>query len=377
MAIIISYSQCYPQKKSCTPLLYYMGKLLYKDWLKPKKSVQIHLICWCIFIIYEVSILKLMALDYQPFFFYVLYYTLNICLFYFHSLVLLKRGTTNTRNDFWRLPLFFLAELLVYFLISITISYGLSSLENELFYKKFLTTRVIAGSVWRGIYFILYASAYYLLFSYNDKKRKELTQTIENEQLKNEVLRAEQDFLRAQINPHLLFNTLSFIKYAAKKKPEEANEAIMRLSGIMGFALENNSQTILVSKELEQVENIIKLNQLRFNHTLHINYIISLANDQATIIPIILLTLVENIFKHGNLLDKDYPAEIRVESTDELLIIRTSNLPNYDMSVESGKKGLANISSRLEQFYKNNYKFSHGLKGRLFEIALVINLKGH
>jgi len=372
---MISYSQCYSQKKSFTPLLYYMRKLLYKGWFKPTNSVRIHLICWCIFIAYEVSILKLMSLDYQPFFYYLLYYSLNICLFYFHSRILLKRGTTNTRNDFWRLPLFFLLELLVYFLISMIISYGLSSLQNELFYKRFLNTRAIAGSLWRGIYFILYGSAYYLLFSYNDKKRKELNQTIENEQLKNELLRAEQDFLRAQINPHLLFNTLSFIKYAAKKKPEEANEAIMRLSGIMGFALENNGQTILVSKELEQVENIIKLNQLRFNHTLHINYIINLTNDQATIIPIILLTLVENIFKHGNLLEKDHPAEIRVESTKEHLIIKTSNLPNYDMNVESSKTGLANIISRLDQFYKNNYKFTYGLTTKnQFQTELVITL---
>ncbi|QNK61932.1 sensor histidine kinase [Pedobacter sp. PAMC26386] len=352
-----------------------MLRLLYKDWLKPSKSVQIHIICWCIFIVYEVSILKLMSLDYQPFFFYVLYYTLNICLFYFHSRILLKKGTTNTRNDLWRLPLFFLLELFVYFSISVAIGYCLSSLQNELFYKKFFTTRVIAGSVWRGVYFIIYSSAYYLLFSYNEKRQKELTQTIENEQLKNKLLRAEQDFLRAQINPHLLFNTLSFIKYAAKKKPEEADEAIMRLSGIMGFALENNSQTILVSKELEQVENIIQLNQLRFNHTLYINYTPRLINKQVTIIPIIILTLVENIFKHGNLLDKDYPAEILVESTDDYLLVQTINLPNYDKSVSSGKTGLSNINSRLDQFYKTNYKFSQTMTDKLFKVELIIKLK--
>jgi len=65
---------------------------------------------------------------------------------------------------------------------------------------------------------MLLATGYYILLNYNDKKEKTMTQAIENEKLKNDVLRAEQDFLRAQINPHLLFNTLSFIKYAAKKK---------------------------------------------------------------------------------------------------------------------------------------------------------------
>jgi len=315
-----------------------------------------------------------MSLDYRPFIYYALYYTLNICLFYFHSLVLLKRGSTNTRTDLWRLPLFFILELIAYFIIAMIISLCLSKLKPAIFYKSVFTITIIAGTVWRGVNFIIYSSAYYLLFSYTDKKRRELTQTIENEQLKNELLRAEQDFLRAQINPHLLFNTLSFIKYAAKKKPEEANEAIMRLSGIMGFALDNNSQTILVTKELEQVENIIQLNQLRFNHTLFIEYITKLKNDQVTIIPIILLTLVENVFKHGNLLDKDYPAEIRVESTDEYLILQTSNLPNHDRNVISSKTGLANINLRLKQFYKENYQFSHGMMADLFRVEIKIKL---
>lgn len=339
------------------------------------KEVRIHIICWVIFILYEISILKLMRLDYQPSMTYVLYYTLNISLFYFHALIVLKRGTINTKADYWRLPIFIALELIVHYCLAISISWILIEQKSAIQFKTVFSVKAVAGTVWRGIYFILYSTAYYLLFSYNDKRRRELVQTIENEQLQNELLRAEQDFLRAQINPHLLFNTLSFIKYAAKKKPEEANEAIMRLSSIMGFALENNSQTILVSKELEQVENIIKLNQLRFNHTLHINYVTQLNNAQVTIIPIILLTLVENVFKHGNLLNKDYPAEIRVESTDEYLTIQTSNLPNYDSNVESGKTGLANITSRLDQFYKNNYKFSHEMAGNLFKVELALTLK--
>lgn len=341
----------------------------------PIKEVRIHIICWVIFILYEISILKLMQLDYQPSITYVLYYTLNISLFYFHALIVLKRGTTNTRADFWRIPIFIALELIVHYFLAISISWILTEQKFAIEFKTIFSVKAVAGTVWRGIYFILYSSAYYLLFSYNDKRRKELVQTIENEQLQNDLLRAEQDFLRAQINPHLLFNTLSFIKYAAKKKPEEANEAIMRLSSIMGFALENNSQTIPVAKELEQVENIINLNQLRFNHTLHINYITQLNNAQATIIPIVILTLVENVFKHGNLLDKDYPAEIRIESTTEYLTIQTSNLPNYDSNVESGKTGLVNITSRLDQFYKNNYKFSHEMAGKLFKVELVLKLK--
>lgn len=232
--------------------------------------------------------------------------------------------------------------------------------------------KYISTNFYRGIYFALYGTGYYFLINYLRKQEKTLTQAVENERLQNELLRAEQDFLRAQINPHLLFNTLSFIKYAAKTNPDEANEAIMRLSGIMGFALDNNTETILLTKELEQVENIIGLNQLRFNHTLNIDYVKKLENTQATIIPIILLTLVENIFKHGNLMEKKYPAKIHVTATDDYILLQTSNLPNQNSHTVSNHTGLANITSRLNQVYKNTYEFKHGMEGNLFKVDIKI-----
>ncbi|RAJ29626.1 sensor histidine kinase [Pedobacter cryoconitis] len=352
-----------------------MLKLLYKDLLRPTKTIRIHLLCWFIFILYELSLLEIISGSTRPAFHYVIYYLFNISLFYIHSQLVLPRITKKFIASLWLIPIFTILELAVYCGIAVVISCLIMLFTSEPIKIEYFNIKFFGITLWRGIYFILYASAYYIFLSYHRKRQAALTKTIENEQLQNELLRAEQDFLRAQINPHLLFNTLSFIKYAAKKKPEEANEAIMRLSSIMGFALENNSQTILVSKELEQVENIIKLNQLRFNHTLHINYITQLHNAQATIIPIIILTLVENTFKHGNLLDKDYPAEIRIESTAEYLTIQTSNLPNYDSNVQSSKTGLANITSRLDQFYKNNYKFTHEIAGNLFKAELVLKLK--
>ncbi|WP_185960525.1 sensor histidine kinase [Pedobacter westerhofensis] len=225
--------------------------------------------------------------------------------------------------------------------------------------------------------FILYGTGYYFLYSYYERKEKAFTQAIENEKLKNELLRAEQDFLRAQINPHLLFNTLSFIKYAAKKNPEEADQAVMRLSGIMSFALDSNTQTIKLTKELEQVENIIELNQLRFNHKLNISYTKQLHDSQVSIIPIVLLTLVENIFKHGNLSDEKYPAKIFVQTTSEHIILQTSNLQNRNSTAVSHNKGLLNIRSRLDQAYKNRYEFHHETVDNLFKVYIKIKIQNN
>lgn len=315
---------------------------------------------------------------YFPLIHYVLFYFLNICFFYFHSTFLIRKVSPNPLLNLWRIPLFIILELAVYLLIT----FCFTTLLNKFLYHQpaspgFFNKRYFSSALFRGIYFMLYGTGYYFLINYIRKREKSLTQDVENEKLKNDVLRAEQDFLRAQINPHLLFNTLSFIKYAAKKKPEEADEAVMRLSGIMGFALENNCETILVTREMEQVENIIRLNQLRYNHTLNINYVKNLRNDQATIIPIVLLTLVENIFKHGNLLEKEYPAELLIESDHDHLLIRTSNLPNRNGNVISTHKGLANIRLRMDQFYNSNYHFSYGMDANLFKVEIKINYRNN
>lgn len=352
-----------------------MLKLLYKSYLKLPESTIIHIFCWFVFISYEVALTIIFLENTKPFILYFLFYVLNISLFYFHSLIVLKRLYTNTLTDIWRIPLLIILELILYFFISYLIVFVLSKFQYAVLKLPDIDKKYIALSVWRGIYFILYGTGYYFLMRYTQKKEKTLTQAVENEKLKNDLLRAEQDFLRAQINPHLLFNTLSFIKYAARKKPDEADEAVIRLSGIMGFALDNNSQTILLVTEMEQVENIIGLNQLRYNHTLNVNYTTQIENPQATIIPIILLTLVENVFKHGNLLEKEQPAIIRVVSTNEYVLLQTSNLPGHNSHTRSTYTGLTNINSRLKQFYKNNHEFNYGMNEDLFKVEIKINLQ--
>ena len=354
-----------------------MVQFLYKDLKIAQKTIRIHIICWLVFIIYEVN-LTTIVLGYFPSARYISFYILNISLFYFHSTFLLRYISKNSMKNFWRVTILLIFEFIAYYIITRFFTLLLNKfLYNDAALPSFFDRKYLSSTFYRGIQFILYGTGYYFLVNYIRKREKSLIQDVENEKLKNDVLRAEQDFLRAQINPHLLFNTLSFIKYAAKKKPEEADEAVIRLSGIMSFALENNSETILVATELEQVENIIGLNQLRYNHTLNINYIKNLKNNQATIIPIVLLTLIENIFKHGNLLDEVHPAQIYIESDESHLLVQTSNLPNRNSHIKSTNKGLANIRSRMDQYYAENYHFSHEMNDNLFKVELRINYKNN
>ena len=349
-----------------------MFTILYKDLKSRSKSIRIHILCWSIFIFYEVFVSSIVAGNIKRLSYYVVFYLLNISIFYFHALVLLKRAIAHKISDIIRVSVLTLIELFAYSMIAIFISSILTKRSFASFEVFSPHSQVLAIAFFRGVYFVLYGTTYYILMSYNEKKEKTLRQHIENEQLKNDVLLAEQAFLRAQINPHLLFNTLSFIKYATRKKPEEAKEAVTMLSDIMSYALENNTETVLLSREIEQVENIIKLNQLRFNHTVCINLIVNLHDHQIRIIPVILLTLVENVFKHGNLMDKDHPAEIRIESTNEYLLLQTSNLVSLNTNLRSTKTGLTNIASRLNQAYKGNHNFTYILYENLFKVNIKI-----
>jgi len=304
---------------------------------------------------------------------YLLYYSLNILLFYFHAHFLFNY-TYSLKTNLWLVPLVVMMEVAFYVLAIQLINYVLYKYVHQDQEVKFLNSISIWGAGYRAVYFLLYSTGYYLLITYITKRENELKKILENEQLKNQVLKIEQDFLRAKINPHLLYNTLSFIKYAAKKRPLEADEAVNRLAAIMNFALDDNTETILLTKEIEQVENIIGLNQLRFNHTLNVELIINLDNLEVKLIPLILLTLVENVFKHGNLMDAENPALIKIECTADHLQIITRNLVIEKPIFESHNTGIKNIQLRLEQYYKGKYDFKFEKIDQTFYVDLKIDL---
>ncbi|WEA03857.1 sensor histidine kinase [Mucilaginibacter sp. SJ] len=265
-----------------------------------------------------------------------------------------------------------MGELAVYILL-ITLSEKVVYLFTGLGGRP-LDWKFVAGTVWRGIYFMLYGTGYYFLISYLDNKTKVHAEELRVEKLNSELLRTEKDFLRAQINPHLLFNTLSFIRFAAKKQPEAFEDAIMTLSEIMSFSLdEKNSEFLVLGEEIKQIRNVIKLNQLRFNNRLQISLETTISDEYIPIIPIVLITLTENIFKHGDLLDGDNPAIIRICSDAEGLSFFSSNIPSFSsLHPEKGHQGLKNIASRLAIYYPDRHELSYGLNNRLFVVNLSI-----
>lgn len=337
-----------------------------------KNELHIHLICWLAYIFVEVVLAGIVSEKFNNFFFYTLFYLVNIGIFYFHSLWVMPLLYQNSKNR------------IIHFLLGVVLACGLylvgATLANLLLgamgmrnLPLEITLRYIGVTVSRASLFIMFASGYFYLNRHLERKDIELQQLREIEGLKYQLVVAEKDFLRAQINPHLLFNTLTFIRNAAKNNPENVTVAIAALTELMEYALEESkSEVVLLTMEIEQMENLIKLNRLRFEHLLNLNYSKDIQNPNAMILPIVLLTLVENMFKHGILNDPAHPAVIEVSSIGSEICFKTNNLVKTTNKITGHQSGLRNIKARLEHAYQNNYEFNYSRNENYFQVQLKI-----
>ena len=338
------------------------------------KTIKIHVLCWAIYVVYEILLTAAMKGEFSHFYFYLFFYLLNISLFYVHALYVMPASFRKIPNTLWRLPFMVIIEIGGYVCLSILLSKLLMVLHARSSPLVF-NWRFLIAIIWRFILFFLFSSGYYFLVSYLSKRRQEMLKALEVERLKAELVSIERDFLRSQITPHLLFNTLNFIKYASKHKPEEVDNAIIRLSQIMSFAIEKSMNgLILLVEELNQIQNIIQLNQLRFDHKLQVKFHCEVLDETVTVLPIILLTLVENIFKHGILNDPNYPAKIELKSDANALEFCTSNRARKGNFRGSAGLGISNITLRLKNAYAEKATFNYGKEGDFYKTYLRIPL---
>ena len=175
--------------------------------------------------------------------------------------------------------------------------------------------------------------------------------------LENEKLISELAFLKSQINPHFLFNSLNNIYSLAYQKSEKTPEAVMKLSEIMRYMLyESNEATVNLDDEIRYVKNYIELQKLRFKDNAYIKFEIDGDTHDKKITPLVLISFVENAFKHGVATDKDNPITIVLNITPEKLFFQVINKKSNQNKDETGGIGLQNVKRRLDLLYKGNYR---------------------
>ena len=197
--------------------------------------------------------------------------------------------------------------------------------------------------------------------------------------LVKEKLEAELKFLRNQTNPHFLFNTLNNIYGLARIKSEQTAEAVMKLSKLLRFMIyESKKEFITIGEEIKILEDYIELEKIRYNSRLAISFNKEIDDPDRQVVPLLLLPLIENAFKHG-------ASENRFKSFIEINMILNRGHLNFEIenTNENGSPqkttyhiGLGNLRRQLELTYKMfSLEVSNGQQ--TFKVYLNINLDSY
>ncbi len=193
--------------------------------------------------------------------------------------------------------------------------------------------------------------------------------------LQNEKLIAELAFLKSQINPHFLFNSLNNIYSLAYQKSVKTPEAILKLSEIMRYMLyESNDNKVAISEEVRYLQNYIELQKLRFKDQTYIEFGIKGNIEGQTITPLVLISFVENAFKHGLATDEKNPITINLNVESDKLFFQVTNIKSSQNKDETGGIGLQNVKRRLDLIYKEQYRLHIDDSKAIYNCELYLNL---
>ncbi|MCR8560535.1 histidine kinase [Mucilaginibacter sp. BJC16-A38] len=198
--------------------------------------------------------------------------------------------------------------------------------------------------------------------------------------LEKEKLETELKFLKYQFNPHFLFNSINSIFFLIHKNPDMASDSLAKFSDLLRHQLyESNDNQIPLDKELSYLENFIELEKLRQNKDVEVDFAIDLPQVMSLgIAPFILMTFVENAFKHiSRHFDKANWISIKLEIVDfqlNLFVANSTDPIETRQVVTYGGIGLQNVKRRLDLVYPGQYKLDIKNEPGIFEVKLQLTL---
>lgn len=177
--------------------------------------------------------------------------------------------------------------------------------------------------------------------------------------LETEKKDMELQFLKSQLNPHFLFNSLNNIYSLAYQKSDKTADAILKLSEIMRYMIyESNDSWVALSKEIEYVQSYIELQKLRFKDGAAVVMTLNGEIDDQQILPLVLISFVENAFKHGVANDPSDPIRINIIANQKILHFSVTNKKSNANKDHVGGVGLNNVERRLQLLYPERYKLN-------------------
>lgn len=187
---------------------------------------------------------------------------------------------------------------------------------------------------------------------------------------------AELAFLKAQIQPHFLYNTLNTIYALVIEGSPHTAGAITRLSGMMRYVTDEAPQDYVpLSNELNYLESYITLQELRFGTTVGISSIVNGDPDGYRIPPMLLIPFIENAFKHGINPEEDSGIVVRINISNDILRMNVRNrLVHSRRERDSSGKGLSNTKARLALLYPGRYELNTSTEDGVYAVSLSLTL---
>jgi len=315
------------------------------------KAVLIHSLVWLVLL----TVLFLINVREHPahaVILILLYGALNVTIFYIQYFVVNPLLISTGR--YWRA----LGYMTIVLVVSIVVKYGIALYYDDVILqyrdsdgqRQILTSvQYTTAALISGLFFMLLSTAVYVISS-NFKTRED------RKSLETEKLNAELAFLRSQINPHFLFNSLNNIYSLAYKKSEKTPEAILKLSEIMRYMLyESNEDLVLLEEEINYLENYIELQKLRFKEKVYVDLHVDIDEEGLRIMPLLLISFLENAFKHGVSTDELKPIRIDIGVQKRRLHFKAENAKNQVNKDQTRGVGLTNLKRRLQLGYPDRH----------------------
>ncbi|SMD32606.1 GHKL domain-containing protein [Reichenbachiella faecimaris] len=290
------------------------------------------------------------------------------------SIWFVVRFTGLTDGNLWNAIMSHLAAGGLLIFIWLATSYFITGYLLE--YPTSIRQASIVDVWWRvalgAIYYLLVALIYYLLIFYQNYKEKQIREI----EMESTLKETELSMLKAQINPHFIFNSLNSISSLTLTRPEDAHEMIVKLSSFLRYTI-GHSETELVSlsQEIETIQLYLEIEKLRFGKKLEVNF------EGADVIPesaklpnLILQPLIENAIKYGVYESTSASTiEVHIAYSDRHLQIEITNSTEDDSVAHKGKGiGLKNVRGRLQLIYESADLLQTHKKENEFKVQLTI-----
>ena len=282
-------------------------------------------------------------------------------------------------NILWLIPRFFQTKkyaAFIGFVFILLIFYAsFKSLHDE-----YLNEHLIKGvkkSFLQNAYYNFSIALFYVCFTMGLELSKEwFIQRDYLQKIKIENLNSEINYLKAQINPHFLFNSLNTLYVQIDQKNVDAKKTLEKISEMLRYQLyECNNETISMEKELEYIGNYIDIQKLRRENNCEISYRYDEGIKSSRVAPLLLIPFVENAFKHlSNFNDHTNIVRVDVKKENGKMICTVYNTSNNSISKNSEGIGLRNVKRRLELLYPYEHQLQIDQKDHSFEVKLSITL---